>query len=682
MIRLIGILLAAAALAAGGATLSGADFVSGSASPANAFTAASDFNTVAVSIMDPGTPLRGTNTLQAIATSERGIDHVTFQSAPAGTTTWTDACTATTSPYTCDFDTAGVADGSRDLRAVAVDQAGYQRSAGVPARLIDNTLPTGTLSDPGILTGTESLTATGADAGSGLATLAISYRPAGGSWTTLCSGATTPRTCSLNTAPLADGAYELRSTATDVAGNVRDTVLTRTVDNTAPTGSVDATSPVRGTITLGMNADDGAGSDVKQVTGRFRASGTTTWTTVCVDTAAPYECVGVDTTAAPDGLYEVQALVEDNAGFTTTSATATIRIDNTAPATATLTDPGTPMTGTETLSGSATDAGSGIASWTVQYKPSAGSTWTDACADAASPFGSCGWDTTDVVDGLYDLRAVATDAAGNQRTSTTVTSRRVDNTAPAVTLTAPAGATLTGTVSLTATASDAGSGVASVAFERSPAGANTWVSACNDSATPYTCSLNTAAVGDGSYDLRARATDTAGNQTTTAVVTKTFENAAPFGTNVQAGNGGTTAGVLETGDWIAFTWSEPLAPASVLTGWTGAAQAIRVTVTNSANNDKMDFTNSTGGTRLNLVNGTTDLSLNANFVTASATFNATMVQSGSTITVTLGSKISGTTSTANAGTMTWRPSAGAKDLAGKASTTTQVTESGNSDKDF
>ena len=97
----------------------------------------------------------------------------------------------------------------------------------------------------------------------------------------------------------------------------------------------------------------------------------------------------------------------------------------------------------------------------------------------------------------------------------------------------------------------------------------------------------------------------------------------------------------------------------------------------------MDFT-TTGGTRLNLVNSATDLALNANFVSATTTFNATMVQTGSSITVTLGTKITTgtTTTTASAGTMTWRPSSSAKDLAGKASTTTQVTESGAADKDF
>jgi chitinase len=682
MIRVAAIVLALAALAAGGASLSGADFVAASPSPGNSFASASDFNTVAVTLANPGTPLRGTKTLSATASSERGIDHVTFQSAPAGTTTWTDACTASAAPYTCDWNTAGVADGSRDLRAVAVEQAGYQRSAGVSARLVDNTLPAAAVNDPSAyLTGTASLTATASDGGSGLATLAIAYRPAGGTWTTLCTGSASPRTCSLNTTSLGDGPYELRATATDAAGNVREAIITRTVDNTAPTTAVNAASPVKGSVDVAMTAADGAGSGIKQVTGRFRAQGTTTWSTVCVSTTAPYGCFDLDTTQTPDGVYEVQAVAEDNAGFTTTSATATMRVDNTAPATATLTNPGTPLSGSEPLSGGATDAGSGIASWTVQYKLSSGSTWALACSDTAAPFGSCAWNTAGVADGLYDLRAIATDAAGNALTSATVTSRRVDNTAPATALTAPAGTLSGASVALSATATDAGSGVTSVAFERSVAGAGSWVSICTDNAAPYTCTFNTSALADGSYDLRARATDGAGNQAT-SVVTRLIDNNTPTGTAVATGNGGTTPGLLEAGDWITFTWSEPMAPASILAGWTGVSQAIRVTVTNSNNNDRMDFWNAAASARLNLVNSNTDLQLNGNYTTGTLWFNATMVQSGSSVTVTLGSPISGAPLTAGNATISWRPSSAAKDLAGKSSTTTAVSETGASDRDF
>ena len=91
-----------------------------------------------------------------------------------------------------------------------------------------------------------------------------------------------------------------------------------------------------------------------------------------------------------------------------------------------------------------------------------------------------------------------------------------------------------------------------------------------------------------------------------------------------------------------------------------------------------------GSTELKLVLSSTDLKLGANFVNGNAEFNATMAQNGTSITVTLGGKVSpaGTLPTAGAGTMTWRPSAAATDLAGKPSATTTVTESGGSDQDF
>jgi hypothetical protein len=50
--------------------------------------------------------------------------------------------------------------------------------------------------------------------------------------------------------------------------------------------------------------------------------------------------------------------------------------------------------------------------------------------------------------------------------------------------------------------------------------------------------------------------------------------------------------------------------------------------------------------------------------------------------VTLGSKLSGTTVTAAAGTLTWRPSSSATDVSGKASGTVTVTEAGGVGVDF
>jgi Bacterial Ig-like domain/Bacterial Ig domain len=572
-------------LAGAGVTASGADFTHAAASPGNTFAASANFNTVAVTVTDPGAALHGTVALQSTATSERGIASVRYQSAPTGTTTWTDACTATTAPFSCNWNSAGVADGMRDLRAIAVDQAGYQQtSATVASRRVDNTLPAVSLADPGTyLTGAKTLSATGSD-GNGLASLAIEYRPAGGSWTTLCTGATSPRSCSLNTATLADGSYELRARATDAAGNVNDSTLTRVVDNNAPTGSIPAPGPLAGTVSVNITAADGNGSGVASVTGQFRPQGTSTWTQVCVDVDASYGCTNLDTVPYPDGLYEARAIIVDKAGFSYTTATITVRIDNTAPNTATLANPGSILTGTEALSGTAADAGSGVASWTAQYRTSPSGTWTDVCNDTTSTYG-CNWNTTAVADGTYDLRAVVRDQAGNTTASSVISAARIDNTAPA-------------------------------------------------------------------------------------------------GTDVQATNSG-TAGQLTTGDTIRLTYSEAIAPASILSGWTGSSQAIRVYVNDGGTVDTMDFRNSTGATRLNLVNSSTDLSLGRDYVSNATQFNATIAMSGSTVTVTLGTKISGTLKTvATTGTLTWRPSASALDLAGLASSTTLVTETGTADRDF
>ena len=96
----------------------------------------------------------------------------------------------------------------------------------------------------------------------------------------------------------------------------------------------------------------------------------------------------------------------------------------------------------------------------------------------------------------------------------------------------------------------------------------------------------------------------------------------------------------------------------------------------------MDFRNSAGTTRLNLTNSATDLNLGANFVTNDTIFNGTIKQTGSVITVTLGTRISGTVTTAANGTITWRPSSLATDLLGIPALTTLVSETGAADKDF
>ena len=228
-----------------------------------------------------------------------------------------------------------------------------------------------------------------------------------------------------------------------------------------------------------------------------------------------------------DGVYDFRAIATDNVGHTGTSAAVTSRrIDNTDP-TVTMTAPAANLGGSVTLASMAADTGSGVASVNYQYKLTSGSTWTNACAASTSPF-SCAFDTSGLADGIYDFRAIASDNVGRTDTSAAVTSRRVDNTAPTGVALTAIGTPVTGTILETAAATDSGSGVASVKFQYAPAGTTTWTDACTDAAAPYTCSFDTTGAADGLYDLRALATDNAGNTTASAVqANRRIDNSGP-----------------------------------------------------------------------------------------------------------------------------------------------------------
>jgi chitinase len=633
-------------------------------------------------ITDPGTPLRATVSVSASATDGgSSVANVRVQRSPAGTGTWTDICTDSTSPYSCSWDTTGVSDGLYDLRAVSTDNAGNTtNSSTVANRRVDNTAPTATMTNPGSpITGTKSFDGTSTDGGSGVASLKFQVSPIGaGTWSDMCSDTTSPFSCSYDTSALADGQYDFRSLATDNAGNTANSTVYSGafVDNTAPTVTMtDPGAYLAGTKQLDATASD-AGSGIANVKIQRSPAGAGTWTDVCTDSSSPYSC-SFNTTIVSDGLYDFRAIATDNATRTTTSTVVTNRrVDNTAP-TAGITDPGTPLRQFVNVTLSGTDGGSGVASVKLQSSPAGTNTWTDACSDTTSPY-ACSWDTTAVSDGLYDLRAVTTDNAGNTTNSSTVTNRRVDNTAPTAGLTDP-GSPLRGTVTLNATGTDGGSGVLNVQIQRAPTGTSTWATICTDATSPYSCSWNTAGVSDGGYDLRAVTTDNANNVTYSTVVSnRVVDNAAPTATDIQTGVTGTTAGLAQQGDTLVFTFSEQIAPGTIVGGWDGTGtQTVTVTV------DSGNHLTITGAT---LVNGFVTLG-GASYAQSGKTVvfsSSTISQSGSTVTLTLGTPDKPQfLNTGSAGNSSWPVAAGLTDLAGNTLVTPVTkTETGASDAEF
>ena len=152
-----------------------------------------------------------------------------------------------------------------------------------------------------------------------------------------------------------------------------------------------------------------------------------------------------------------------------------------------------------------------------QRSPTGLGTWTNQAAS---------WNTALQADGQYDVRVVTTDNAGNVFTSPAITIR-VDNTDPTGSVTAPAAGAEIGVPPVTLTSDSAdtgGSGVDTVVFERSPAGANTWTA----TAATWNTATGPDSVVDGSYDLRVKTTDKAGNTFTSAVVTVLVDHTAPL----------------------------------------------------------------------------------------------------------------------------------------------------------
>ena len=256
------------------------------------------------------------------------------------------------------------------------------------------------------------------------------------------------------------------------------------------------------------------------------------------DMATPVAAGGWSYTTAAllDGSHSFTAKATDTAGNTTTTSavTATVntgQVDTTPPtetisttintdtgATTTITSGGVTKDNTLGLSGTVSDAG-GVSS--VQIYDGA-----TLLGPATVSSGNWSYTTAALLGGSHSFTAKATDNAGNTTTTSAVTAT-VDTTPPTETISTTintdtgatgtitsGGVTKDNTLGLSGTVSDA-SGVSSVqVYDGATLLGPATVSSGNWSYT-------TAALLDGSHSFTAKATDNAGNTTTTSAVTAT-----------------------------------------------------------------------------------------------------------------------------------------------------------------
>lgn len=551
-------------------------------------------------------------------------------------------------------------------------------------------------SSPAIVGGTAAVSATASDAHSSVSSVRLQVRPEGSAaaWTVLCTATTAPYSCPWTTTTSADGRYDVQAVAVDAHGNTATSAtVQRIVDNTGPVVVVDEPSMpdyLRGTVTVPVLATD-AGAGVASVRLQRSTNGST-WTDICTDTTAPYSCSWA-TSGSGDVL--LRAIAVDAVGSSTTSAVVVVTLDNTPP-TVTMASPGSTLSGTVTLTATASDADSGVASVLVEQRASSTSPWVAVCTATTSPY-TCRWDTTKVADGTtYAFRATATDLAGNTTVSAVTATSTVDNRLASVSLEDP-GAYLRGTAALVANANAPG-GVASVTVQYAPTGTTSWTTICVDTSSPYGCSWDTTKVADGGYDLRAVMTPVSGATLVSNLVTgRVVDNALLRGHDVQATNGG-SLGRIDSGDTLVLTYDSVVDLDSVVAGWTGGPRAVVLrgrdgaSVGGASSDDVLDLFTSTAlttpvalgsvSTRGDYIKGGQSVLLNASMTAETTTVNGVPATRIVIRVETLASALDGRRGAKGTRTMLWTPSAAARDLAGNAAAVTPTTETGALDRDF
>ena len=435
--------------------------------------------------------LTANDALSGIAATEYRVDGGSFQNG-----------TSVLIPAPADHSN----DGAHTIEYRSADNAGNTELLHSATVRIDTTLPTGSVSTPteGLrVNGVVPVTAAASDVPSGVTSVEFLVRPSGApSFTSISTDTTAPYQASWDSSSAAEGNAELKIVVVDAATNSLTSALRNViVDNPPAVSLADPGANVAGSINLSASS----APDTAQVVFERSLEGAGSWTQIATDLTAPY-AASFDTTGVADDRYDFRAVATDAGGFGGTSPLRTARVDNTIPSVS-ISDPptGALVGGPNVHLGSlASDLGSGVASVTFEGRPAGGGAFSLIATDNVAPYE--GFWNASALSGLHELRATATDSAGNPATSVSVLVT-VDSTVPSVTL-ADLGSLVRGVVTLAA--STQGAAVTQVIFKRKPSGGASWTALETDTAGPWNAAFDTNAVSDGTYDLRAEALDSIG----------------------------------------------------------------------------------------------------------------------------------------------------------------------------
>lgn len=288
--------------------------------------------------------------------------------------------------------------------------------------------------------------------------------------------------------------------------------------------------------------------------------------------------------------------------------------------------------------------------------------------------------------GVHASRAAYTAAARNPANTFTTAA----DFAPAVTVTAPAaGAYTNDTTPTFSGAAGTATGDSNTITVRiyagtTATGAVVQTRSATRSAGTWTTTLPTA-LASGTYTARVTQADSAGN-TGSATVTFTVDTTAPTPTMVSTANAtGGAKGRIGAGDSITYTFSEPIAPASVLSTFAGGSTSapVQVYLYNAGTTDYLALLDANGQQNVKL---DAYVATSADLATANIAWLATLTQSadGRSFTVTLGTApATGVATAVNpARNMVWTAKAGPTDRAGNPLSISGTIAETDADVDF
>lgn len=395
-----------------------------------------------VAISVPTGTLSGIVTLTATAEdAPAGLESVALKYQLAGSATWSTCGTPDTSePYSCELNTTLLTSGATyAFKAVARDRGGLEADSALVTRTVDNSPASVALTNPltgSVVTGSVPVTVT-ASSPTGVDHVEVQYRGTG-NWTSLCTDASSPYTCSWNTDQVPTGSYALRAVLTTGSSTtVTSTVQTVSVDHSV--GTVGISAPASGasygpddpgtvTVTGHTSSPQGVSAVVLRATPTSPVGAVIS--TPCTLGSGTFSCAW-DIGAIAYGEFDLRAEMTQGNGVVVTSASPVhVTIDH-VDATVTLGVAPTPKTpasyvaGTETFTAAVT-TNVDVSKVAFAYRSSPSGTFQPLCqADTTAPY-TCDWNTGSLSggqpvypNGTYAVQAVATLVNGDTRPATT-----------------------------------------------------------------------------------------------------------------------------------------------------------------------------------------------------------------------------------------------------------------------